>query len=195
MLLGAYAMGANRGIVYVRAEYPLAVYRLTKAIEAARDYGLLGKNILGTKLSFDIEVVTGAGAFVCGEETALIASIEGKAGALDRALPSPPKKASRSAYVNQQRRDMVQHSRHRRAGRHMVRELRHTHEPRHESVQLCRQGAQHRPCGTSPRQYPRERDLRHLRRHGPQEEDQGRTVRRPFRWLCACKPLQDTHRL
>jgi len=95
MLLGAYAMGANRGIVYVRAEYPLAVYRLTKAIEAARDYGLLGKNILGTKLSFDIEVVTGAGAFVCGEETALIASIEGKAG---RPRPRPPFPAQKGLY-------------------------------------------------------------------------------------------------
>jgi NADH-quinone oxidoreductase subunit F len=95
MILGAYAMGANRGIVYVRAEYPLAVYRLTKAIEDARAHGLLGKNILGTKFSFDIDMVTGAGAFVCGEETALISSIEGNAG---RPRPRPPFPAQKGIY-------------------------------------------------------------------------------------------------
>jgi len=95
MILGAYAMGATRGIVYVRRKYPLAVYRLTKAIEAAREYGLLGKNILGTKFSFDIDMVTGAGAFVCGEETALISSIEGHAG---RPRPRPPFPVQRGLY-------------------------------------------------------------------------------------------------
>ncbi|GAB6277463.1 MAG: hypothetical protein SAMD01599839_20030 [Rectinema sp.] len=95
MILGAYAMGANRGIVYVRAEYPLAVYRLNKAIEDARAHGLLGKNILGTKFSFDIDMVTGAGAFVCGEETALISSIEGHAG---RPRPRPPFPAQKGIY-------------------------------------------------------------------------------------------------
>ncbi|HRY56104.1 MAG TPA: NADH-ubiquinone oxidoreductase-F iron-sulfur binding region domain-containing protein [Spirochaetia bacterium] len=87
MALGAYATGASEGVVYVRAEYPLAVQRLRKAIEDARSAGLLGRNILGTKFSFDLELVMGAGAFVCGEETALIASVEGKAG---RPLPRPP---------------------------------------------------------------------------------------------------------
>jgi NADH-quinone oxidoreductase subunit F len=87
MIIGAYAMGATQGIVYVRAEYPLAVQRLGKAVAAARKSGLLGTNILGTKFSFDLDIVTGAGAFVCGEETALIASIEGKAG---RPTPRPP---------------------------------------------------------------------------------------------------------
>ena len=87
IIIGAYAMGATQGIVYVRAEYPLAVERLGKALDQARHAGLLGKNILGGKFSFDIEIVTGAGAFVCGEETALIASIEGKAG---RPSPRPP---------------------------------------------------------------------------------------------------------
>ncbi|HEY9053612.1 MAG TPA: FAD-dependent oxidoreductase [Rectinemataceae bacterium] len=87
MVIGAYAMGANKGIIYVRAEYPLAVERLEKAIAQARKAGMLGANILGSKFSFDLEIVTGAGAFVCGEETALIASIEGKAG---RPSPRPP---------------------------------------------------------------------------------------------------------
>jgi len=92
MAIGAYAMGASEGIVYVRAEYPLAIERLAKAIEDARAAGLLGRDVLGTRFSFDIEVVTGAGAFVCGEETALIASAEGKAG---RPVPRPPFPAQR----------------------------------------------------------------------------------------------------
>lgn len=95
MIIGAYAMGATNGVVYVRAEYPLAVDRLDKALADARAWGLLGTNILGTNFSFDIEVVTGAGAFVCGEETALIASAEGKAG---RPLPRPPFPAQRGLF-------------------------------------------------------------------------------------------------
>jgi NADH-quinone oxidoreductase subunit F len=80
MIIGAYATGSTNGIVYIRAEYPLAVRRLSRAIEQARDYGLLGKNILNRGFDFNIELVQGAGAFVCGEETALIASLEGCAG-------------------------------------------------------------------------------------------------------------------
>ena len=71
----------------MRAEYPLAVHRLSRAIEQAHEYGLLGENILGRGFKFDIELVEGAGAFVCGEETALIASLEGEAG---RPRPRPP---------------------------------------------------------------------------------------------------------
>ncbi|PSH04743.1 MAG: proton-conducting membrane transporter [Acidobacteria bacterium] len=87
MIIGAYAMGASQGIIYIRAEYPLAVHRLRRAIQNAREYGLLGNNVLGRGFKFDIEVVEGAGAFVCGEETALIASLEGQAG---RPRPRPP---------------------------------------------------------------------------------------------------------
>ena len=87
MIIGGYVMGATEGIVYVRAEYPLAVHRLNRAIEQAHEYGILGDNILGRGFKFDIEVVEGAGAFVCGEETALIASLEGEAG---RPRPRPP---------------------------------------------------------------------------------------------------------
>jgi NADH-quinone oxidoreductase subunit F len=87
MIIGGYAMGATEGIVYVRAEYPLAVHHLNRAIEQAREYGLLGENILGRGFKFNIEIVEGAGAFVCGEETALIASLEGHAG---RPRPRPP---------------------------------------------------------------------------------------------------------
>ena len=95
MLIGAYAMGANHGIAYVRAEYPLAVKRLKIAIDEATALGLMGENIMGTGFSFKMDVVEGAGAFVCGEETALIASIEGKAG---RPMPRPPYPAGKGLY-------------------------------------------------------------------------------------------------
>ena len=87
MLIGAYAIGATEGYIYVRAEYPLAIERLKKAIKDAEEYGLLGDKIFGTDFSFNIRLANGAGAFVCGEETALIASIEGKPG---RPRPRPP---------------------------------------------------------------------------------------------------------
>lgn len=80
MAIAAYCIGANQGYIYVRAEYPIAVKRLQIAIDQARDYGILGKNIWDTDFSFDIEIRLGAGAFVCGEETALLESIEGKRG-------------------------------------------------------------------------------------------------------------------
>jgi NADH:ubiquinone oxidoreductase subunit F (NADH-binding)/(2Fe-2S) ferredoxin len=80
MLIGARAMGAEKGFIYVRSEYPLALNRLNIALEQAEAYGLLGKKILGTDFSFTIDVFPGAGAFVCGEETALLASIEGRVG-------------------------------------------------------------------------------------------------------------------
>ena len=80
MTIAGYAIGANQGYIYVRAEYPIAVKRLEIAINQARNYGLLGKNIFDTDFSFDIDIRLGAGAFVCGEETALLESIEGKRG-------------------------------------------------------------------------------------------------------------------
>ncbi len=80
MAIAGYAIGSNQGYIYVRAEYPIAVQRLTIAINQAREYGLLGKNIFGTDFSFDLDIRLGAGAFVCGEETALMTSIEGKRG-------------------------------------------------------------------------------------------------------------------
>ena len=87
MTIAGYAIGAQRGFVYVRAEYPIAVQRLKIALEQAREYGFLGENILGTGFNFDIEIRLGAGAFVCGEETALMTSIEGNRG---EPRPRPP---------------------------------------------------------------------------------------------------------
>ncbi len=112
MAIAAYAIGAEEGYVYCRAEYPLAIEHLITAIEQARQYGLLGENILGSSFSFNLYIKEGAGAFVCGEETALMASIEGRRGeprpdlhsllpqvygsslpmsTMSRAMPCPPR--------------------------------------------------------------------------------------------------------
>jgi NADH:ubiquinone oxidoreductase subunit F (NADH-binding)/(2Fe-2S) ferredoxin len=95
MAIAAYAIGADEGYVYVRAEYPIAVKRLTIAINQAREYGLLGKDIMGTGFNFDLHVRLGAGAFVCGEETALLNSVEGKRG---EPRPRPPFPANEGAF-------------------------------------------------------------------------------------------------
>jgi NADH:ubiquinone oxidoreductase subunit F (NADH-binding)/(2Fe-2S) ferredoxin len=95
MIIAAYTIGANQGFVYCRAEYPIAVKTLNIAIEQARSYGLLGNNIFGTDFCFDMEVRKGAGAFVCGEETALISSIEGKRG---EPYPKPPFPATQGVF-------------------------------------------------------------------------------------------------
>ena len=87
MIIAGYAIGAHHGFVYVRAEYPIAVERLRIAIEQAKEYGFLGKNIFGSGFDFDMEIRLGAGAFVCGEETALMTSIEGNRG---EPHPRPP---------------------------------------------------------------------------------------------------------
>lgn len=87
MAIGGYTIGATKGFVYVRAEYPLAIERLAKAINDARELGVIGKNIMGTGFDFELDIRMGSGAFVCGEETALIASIEGKRG---EPRPRPP---------------------------------------------------------------------------------------------------------
>lgn len=89
MAIGGYAIGASKGVIYIRAEYPLAIQRLKTAINQARELGLLGGNILGSNFSFDVEIKYGAGAFVCGEETALINSCEGKRGEPDYKPPYP----------------------------------------------------------------------------------------------------------
>ena len=95
MAIAGFAIGANQGYVYVRAEYPIAVNRLKIAIKQAREYGLLGENILGTGFKFDVDIRLGAGAFVCGEETALLESIEGKRG---QPRVKPPYPASKGLF-------------------------------------------------------------------------------------------------
>ncbi len=95
MAIAAYAIGATKGYVYIRAEYPIAVERLQKAINDAKEYGLLGKDIFGTGFEFDLEIKLGAGAFVCGEETALMRSIEGNRG---EPRPRPPFPAQKGLF-------------------------------------------------------------------------------------------------
>ena len=95
MTIAGYAIGASQGYIYVRAEYPIAVHRLQVAIGQAREYGLLGKNIFGTDFDFDLELRLGAGAFVCGEETALMTSIEGHRG---EPHPRPPFPANKGLF-------------------------------------------------------------------------------------------------
>jgi NADP-reducing hydrogenase subunit HndC len=95
MAIAGYTVGSNQGYVYVRAEYPLAIERLGHAIDQAREFGVLGENIFGTGFNFDVEIRVGAGAFVCGEETALIASIEGKRGEPN---PKPPFPAAKGVW-------------------------------------------------------------------------------------------------
>ncbi len=97
MTIAGYAVGAQKGFIYIRAEYPVAVERLLKAVAQAKKYGLLGKNILKSGFSFDIEIRLGSGAFVCGEETALMASIEGKRG---EPRPRPPFPANKGLFGN-----------------------------------------------------------------------------------------------
>ncbi len=89
MAIGGYAIGANRGVIYIRAEYPLAINRLRIAIGQARELGLLGEDILGSGFNFDIDIKLGAGAFVCGEETALINSVQGQRGEPNKKPPFP----------------------------------------------------------------------------------------------------------
>ena len=97
MAIAGYAIGATKGYVYVRAEYPIAVTRLQKAIDDAKEYGLLGKNIFNSGFDFDLEIRLGAGAFVCGEETALMTSIEGNRG---EPRPRPPFPAVKGLYAS-----------------------------------------------------------------------------------------------
>jgi len=96
MIIAGYAIGANQGLIYLRAEYPLAIKRLTIAINQAKNYGFLGKNIFESNFNFDIEIRLGAGAFVCGEETALIHSMEGKRGEPTKKPPFPSVSGFRS---------------------------------------------------------------------------------------------------
>ena len=100
MAINGYCTGASKGLIYIRAEYPLAVHRLQVAIRQARDYGLLGEHIFGTDFSFDIEIRYGAGAFVCGEETALIHSMEGLRGEATVKPPFPSQKGYKGCPTN-----------------------------------------------------------------------------------------------
>ena len=142
MIIGGFAIGAHEGFVYVRAEYPLAIERLEHAIEQAREYGLLGKNILGSGFDFDLEIRMGAGAFVCGEETALMASIEGSAASRGRARRSRPSAASgASPRVLNNVETFANIAPIILQGRGLVRQHRHREQQGHQGLRPRRQSA------------------------------------------------------
>jgi hypothetical protein len=146
LMIAAYAIGADEGFIYVRAEYPVAVTRLKKAIKEAREYGLLGQNILGSDFSFDITIKEGAGAFVCGEETALISSIEGRRG---MPSPRPPYPAAKGLFGkadhHQQRGDPFEFAFYRPKRRRLVQVAWDRDKPGHENICPCRSSREHRP--------------------------------------------------
>ena len=150
MAIAAYAIGADQGYIYCRAEYPIAVKRLQIAIRQAREYGLLGKNIFGTDFCFDVDVRLGAGAFVCGEETALMTSIEGKRG---EPRPRPPFPAVKGLFEKPTILNNVETYANVpqiiNNGCGMVRFDRHGEIEGHQGVRAGRQDQQHRSGGGS----------------------------------------------
>ena len=157
MIIAAYAVGAEQGYIYVRAEYPLAIKRLQTAIRQAKQLGLLGSGIFESPFTFNIDIRIGAGAFVCGEETALMASIEGRRG---QPRPRPPFPAEsglvRPAHSDQQRGDLCERAADHSQGSGMVRRHRHREEQRDQGVRAGGQDQQHRadrgPDGDHPAQ-------------------------------------------
>lgn len=196
MLLGGYAIGASRGYVYVRAEYPLAVERLSNAIHQAREAGLLGEGILGSDFDFDLEIRIGAGAFVCGEETALMNSVEGRRGEPDQKPPFPFESGLFPlSHHHQQRRNPRQRPRHPLPRRGLVPRLRHGEEPRHQGLCPLGQDQQHGPCRGAHGHPPGRDPLHHRRRHPRRQGLQGHPVRRPQRRVPHPRAPQHPRRL
>ena len=196
MIIAAFAIEATRGYVYVRAEYPIAVRHIRLAIDQAQACGLLGDDILGSGFSFDIEVREGAGAFVCGEDSALIASHRGparhaqaQAAADDRAGPL------RQAHEHQQRRDVRQRPAHHQRGRRRLRAERDRRLEGHQDLRPRRPGEEHRPGrGAHGRHHPRDR-LRRRRRPAQGPGVQGGADGRAFGRLRARGLPGPAHRL
>ena len=181
MIIGAYAMGAAEGLIYIRAEYPLAIKRLKLAIGQAREYGLLGNNIFGTGFSFDIGIATGAGAFVCGESTALVASIEGRTG---RPHPRPPRLTDIGGglfgipHGPQQCRDLVQCAGHHHERQRLVRHDRGKGQHRHQGVLPCGESRPGRPRGSAARDNAQHDRVRYRQRRRQRQERESRPDRR-----------------
>ena len=150
MAIAGYAIGASQGYIYVRAEYPIAVKRLEIAINQAREYGLLGKNIFDSGFDFDIELRLGAGAFVCGEETALMTSIEGNRG---EPRPRPPFPALKGLFqkptISEQRGDLCEYPPDHRQRTGVVCIHGNREIQRNESVCPGRKDQQYRSCGST----------------------------------------------
>ena len=151
MLIGAYAIGSREGYIYVRAEYPLALRNVCTAMEQAEQAGLLGNDILGRDFSFQVRVSRGAGAFICGEETALIASLEGRSGdTVGQTTLSGPAGPVGQAYEHQQRGDVGERAVDRRARGRLVRRHRDREEQGYEGLLAGGQDQQHRVWSKFP---------------------------------------------
>ncbi len=183
MMIAAHTIGASRGYIYVRAEYPLAVARLKIAIAQAQERGILGKNIFGCGFDFDLEIRMGSGAFVCGEETALMTSIEGNRG---EPRPRPPFPAQQGLWGKPTLLNNVETYANVPAivlkGGGVVCCLRHGKEPRNQSLRPGRRDQELRPGGSARGHAAGRPDLRRGRRHflrqGVQGRANGRAVRR-----------------
>ena len=184
MLIAGYAIGARRGFFYVRAEYPLAIERIENALLQCRRYGLLGENILGSGFAFDLEIRLGAGAFVCGEETALIHSIEGERGQ-PRVRPPYPTESGlwgKPTVINNVETFANVHGHH-PVRRRLVPPHRHQPERRHQGLRPGRQGEAHRP-GRGAHGHDAPGGGRGNRRRGaPRQAAQGHPDRRAGRRL------------
>jgi NADH:ubiquinone oxidoreductase subunit F (NADH-binding)/(2Fe-2S) ferredoxin len=183
MAIAAFAIGAREGYVSVRAEYPYSVDRLRRAIEQARERGIFGDHVLGTDFSFDVHINKGAGAFVCGEETALMASIEGKRGAPRTRPPLPAVEGlwgKPTSHSTTSRRSPTCPGSSRTAPRPSS----HGQDvARHQGLLPDRQGHERRPRGGPHGRHASPRDLQRRRRHAAGPPFQGGPARRPFRRL------------
>jgi hypothetical protein len=183
MAIAAYAVGADQGFIYVRAEYPLAIKRLQIAIKQAKQLGLLGSGIFESPFNFNIDIRIGAGAFVCGEETALMASVEGKRG-----TPRPRRRSRRRAACGAAPRSSTTSRpsptcRRFPQGRGMVRRHRHGKEQGHQGFRARRQDHQHRPHRSADGHALAPDRRGNGRRRPRRRQDQGRADRRSLRRL------------
>ena len=194
MAIAAYAVGANQGFIYVRAEYPLAISRLQTAIKQAKQHGLLGSGIFESPFNFNIDLRIGAGAFVCGEETALMASVEGKRGT---PRPRPPFPAESGLWgcptlINNVETFANVAPDHPQ-GRRLVRGHRHREEQGHEGVRAGRQDHQHRPDRSADGHDAAEDRRDHGRRRA-RTAARSRRCRRAVRPAAASRPTRWTRR-
>ncbi len=194
MAIAGYAIGAPEGYIYCRAEYPLAIARLKTAIAQAHEYGLLGEHILGSDFSFDLHLKEGAGAFVCGEEMALIASVEGRRG---EPRPKPPFPAvsglwSKPTTVVNNVKSYAMTPRS-SCGAPIGFGHRHAQVAGHGGLRAHRQDQEHRPDRSADGHHPARDHLRHRRRH-PERASSSRPCRPAGPWAAVCLLPRSTHR-
>ena len=187
MIICAYAIGATYGYLYIRGEYPIAIQRIRRAIRAARRRGILGQSVLGTDFSFDADVRIGAGAFVCGEETALIHSVEGKRG-MPRIRPPYPSASGlwgKPTVINNVE-TMGNVPSIITKGAEWFAGNRHREKQGHQGLRAGRPASQHRPDRSADGHHPARNRLRHRRRRCPMTASSRR--RRPAGPAAAVSP-------